>query len=256
MVAVSVVLPTFNRAATLARAIGSVLNQTHSPTELIVVDDASVDETHHILEQFESDGRVRQIRLPQRRGAAAARNVGIENARCQLIGFHDSDDEWLPLKLAKQVEAFAADDEDLGVVYSDMMRIRNDGNSCYFQAPDVQTGNHVIDPATKQYRVQNIGIQSCMIRRRFLDQAGGFNESYPALEDLELFIRLSQICRFTRLPEALVNYYETEGISSDRQQVALARRKLLRQYGKRMDRAFVASELSEIAEIQRKAASV
>src|SRR3989344_1865760 len=98
---VSVVLPTYNRAHTLERAVRSVLNQTHKDFELIVVDDGSTDNTRDIVVSF-ADGRIRYIKHESNKGVAEARNTGIGASRASLIAFQDSDDEWLPHKLALQ----------------------------------------------------------------------------------------------------------------------------------------------------------
>lgn len=90
---VSVILPTYNRAYCIAPAIASVLRQTHSNLELIIVDDCSTDNTAEIVNAMDDD-RVRLIRHERNRGAAAARNTGIAAARAALIAFQDSDDEW------------------------------------------------------------------------------------------------------------------------------------------------------------------
>ena len=95
---VTVVLPTHDRAKLLRRAIDSVLSQDYQDLELIVVDDASTDDTQTVVQQF-ADQRIRYVRLADRQGATAARNAGISAARGEFIGFQDSDDEWLPGKL-------------------------------------------------------------------------------------------------------------------------------------------------------------
>src|ERR1700687_3185090 len=123
---VSVVLPTFNRAATLARAIASVLDQDHRALDLIIVDDASSDESTSLLAGL-GDPRVSTLRLAQNRGQAHARNRGIEKAKAGLVAFQDSDDEWLPGKLSLQLKAMAEAGPDVGVVYGDMIRIWRDG---------------------------------------------------------------------------------------------------------------------------------
>jgi glycosyltransferase involved in cell wall biosynthesis len=99
---VSVVIPTYNRATVLGRAVTSVLNQTFSDLECVVVDDGSTDQTVALVEGFQ-DPRLRLIRLPVNRGVGHARNVGIQAASGELIAFLDSDDEWLPGKLERQV---------------------------------------------------------------------------------------------------------------------------------------------------------
>ena len=98
---VSVVIPTYNRASVLGRAITSVLNQTFHDLECIIVDDGSTDQTTQVVAGFE-DPRLRLLRLPVNRGVGHARNVGIQSARGELIAFLDSDDEWLSQKLERQ----------------------------------------------------------------------------------------------------------------------------------------------------------
>lgn len=99
---VSVIIPTYNREETIARAIQSVLKQTFQDFEIIVVDDGSTDRTRAVVEGF-CDPRIRYLRHEQNRGAAAARNTGIRTARGAYLAFLDSDDEWLPEKLSEQI---------------------------------------------------------------------------------------------------------------------------------------------------------
>lgn len=97
---VSVIIPTYNRAHLLERAIKSVLRQSYSSLELIVVDDGSKDETPMVISKYP----LRYVRLPSNRGVALARNRGILKARGNLIAFLDSDDEFLPPKIEKQIK--------------------------------------------------------------------------------------------------------------------------------------------------------
>lgn len=113
---VSVVIPTYNRAALLGRSIRSVLGQSYKDFELIVIDDGSTDETSHVVADF-ADPRIRYLPLPHNTGAGAARNAGVRVARGKFLAFQDSDDEWLPSKLAKQISAFESGPARLGMVY-------------------------------------------------------------------------------------------------------------------------------------------
>jgi len=112
---VSVVLPTFNRADTVGRAIRSVLDQTFTDLELIVVDDGSTDDTVAVLARF-ADPRLRVLRSTVNRGVSAARNKGIEEARGRFIAFEDSDDSWRPQKLQRQIDCLASAGEGVAVV--------------------------------------------------------------------------------------------------------------------------------------------
>src|ERR1700733_13391361 len=131
---VSVVLPTYNRALTLERAIESVLNQTFTDFELIIVDDGSTDETRRILSKYKGLNNVRLI-SSCRRGCSAARNLGVSLSQGRYIAFQDSDDEWIPDKLAKAVTALENTGPETGVFYSDMLRICTDGSSVDLKSP-------------------------------------------------------------------------------------------------------------------------
>ena len=241
--AVTVVLPTYDREPLLWRSIRSVLDQTYEDFELIIVDDGSTDATAESVARF-GDRRLRCIRLAENRGAAAARNVGIRAATGRFIAFQDSDDEWLPSKLERHMRAFETCGPEVGVVYSDMQRIRRDGSPQYHRSPSVVPGV-LIDPGTRFYQVCKLGIQSTVIRRECLAAVGGFNEAFPALEDLELFIRLSKRYGFHHLEVPLVRYYETDGLSQNMPAKLVARTLLLGLYQKELeqdDMAFVIQE--------------
>jgi glycosyltransferase involved in cell wall biosynthesis len=102
---VSVIIPTYNRASTLARAIESVLKQTYGNLELIVVDDSSNDETSGVVSGI-ADERIKYIKFSKNKGVAAARNAGIKESCGDYIAFLDSDDQWLPDKLKLSLEVF------------------------------------------------------------------------------------------------------------------------------------------------------
>ncbi len=108
------VIPTYNRAGTILRAVNSVLGQTHSDFEVIVVDDGSSDDTAGLLAGI-GDNRVRLLRHDRNRGAAAARNTGVAAAAGEFVAFLDSDDAWLPQKLAVQLVALRAAHPDQAV---------------------------------------------------------------------------------------------------------------------------------------------
>lgn len=229
---VSVVLPTYNRARTLERAIESVLHQTFTDFELIIVDDGSTDETHRVLAKYAGLSNVR-VMTSRRSGCSAARNLGIGVSQGRYIAFQDSDDEWIPGKLAKAVAALENTGPETGVFYSNMLRIGTDGSSADFKSPEVRRGV-LVDESTLDYHVSNIGIQSAVIKRECLNEAGCFDEALPRFIDLEMFIRLSDKFQFVHCKEPLTKYYAGEGISTNRQALVTARRHLLRKYHSRL----------------------
>ena len=124
---VSVVLPTYNRAALLPRAVESVIAQTYGDWELIVVDDGSTDETAAVVSAYGTKLGDRFVYLRQEnRGSSAARNRGIEASRGRFVAFLDSDDEFAPTKLARQLALFERYPQ-LGLVYSDYSIVETDG---------------------------------------------------------------------------------------------------------------------------------
>jgi glycosyltransferase involved in cell wall biosynthesis len=229
---VSVVIPTYNRAELLGRSIRSVLNQSYTDFEIIVVDDASSDDTANVVSEF-VDQRITYVPLNKNIGAGGARNVGIRRSGGKFLAFQDSDDEWLPEKLARQMSIFEQGPSDLGVVYSDKIWILKNGVAKYHPAPKSLSGQ-LINPEIHFYRPYQLGIQATLIKRECFETVGYFNEALPAFEDLELFIRLSRRFAFRHMPEALVNYHETRGLSKDLYANWIARRVLLKLYWKEL----------------------
>ncbi len=248
---VSVILPIYNRGHLIKRAIVSVLNQSLRDLELIVVDDGSTEEIEKIVTSFD-DGRIKYIRHEANRGAGAARNTGIRASRGEYIAFQDSDDEWLPEKLERQIEAFRKAEPDAGIVYTDMLRIGEDGRSNYWTSPTVRMGC-IVNRETLDYQVIGLGILSAMIKRECFDKVGLFDESFPRFIDLEFFIRLSKRYEFYHIGEPLCRYYSTVGISSDINALCIARVLLLKKYFSDIkdDSAFLLSQFSILNENQR-----
>lgn len=228
---VTVIIPTYNRALLLGRAIQSVLNQTYQDFELIVVDDASSDNTEEVVRSF-ADPRIHYLRHEKNRGAAVARNTGIEASQGGYMAFLDSDDEWLADKLEKQMKVFEDVSSMVGVVYTDMWRIGQNGVRRYWHSSRITPEDGIIyyDQLIND-RLTGIGIQSAVIRRECFAKVGMFDEALPRLIDKDLFIRLSKQFYFSHIAEALVNYHETEKrISSDDNLLIEAQRLILEKY--------------------------
>ena len=132
---ISVIVPTYNRGTLLGRAIRSVLEQSYRNIEVIVVDDASNDNSDMIIKGF-SDKRLFYIRHDRNMGGAEARNTGIKAAKGEYIAFQDSDDEWVKDKLEKQIQVFNSANENIGVVHSGFL-IVSDNSSQYMPTGDV-----------------------------------------------------------------------------------------------------------------------
>jgi Glycosyltransferases involved in cell wall biogenesis len=122
--AVSVIIPTYNRAHTISQSIISILNQTYNNFELIIVDDGSTDNTEEVVKNF-NDKRIKYIAHKENRGAASALNTGISFSSGSFVTFNGSDDEWLPEKLEEEMKGFKTSDSKVGVVYSALWEIYN-----------------------------------------------------------------------------------------------------------------------------------
>ena len=190
---VSVVIPAYNRAGTIRAAVESVLRQTFADIEVLVVDDASTDGTRTAAEAV-ADPRVRVLAHDRNRGASAARNTGIREARAAWVAFQDSDDEWLPLKLAKQMARLDAG--GFVAAYCGMVVIgrpddagRGRPKIAYVPRPDITHVEGDILPSLM--RTSIVSTQTLVARRDDLVAIGGFDESFRALIDWELMLRLA-----------------------------------------------------------------
>lgn len=228
MTAVSVILPSYNRDHLLDRAISSVTAQTFSDFELIIVDDASTDETCAIVQAY-ADERIRYLRSEQRRGAAAARNLGINAASGEFIAFLDSDDEWLPEKLQLQVEAFDGLADDVAVVYSARQQSG---------APDPTDREKLSGDILERLLVGNfIGTGQVLVRSECLRTVGGFDELLPSAHDWDLWIRLSESYHFRYVDEVVCVYHlQPDSISYNPAAKVLGYRSLGAKHRERLSR--------------------
>lgn len=205
MPVISVVIPTYNRCEMVSTALSSVLAQNYHDLEVIVVDDGSIDRTQEVLGNF-SDNRVR-VFYQENSGLAAARNAGIRQAQGTYIAFLDDDDLWLPEKIAQQVALFEQQ-PDLGLVI------------CGYQTIDAQ-GVKLSEVRPWLWRPElslQTWLYSCptvpsavMVRRDWLEKAGGFNEQISrqglGSEDWELWLRLASLgCQMAWIKECLCAY--------------------------------------------------
>lgn len=193
---VSVIIPTYNRADVLGRAVRSVLCQTFKDLELIVVDDGSTDSTCEVLGAF--DRKVRTVSQPNR-GVSAARNAGIAKARGELLAFLDSDDEWMPEKLARQTVLYPNDDAYF-ICHTDEIWLRN-GKEVPQKSIHRKQGGWFFERALERCLISP---SSVMISRRLLDQTGSFDEDLCAAEDYDLWLRITGFYAVDFVPEPLV----------------------------------------------------
>ena len=210
---VSVVIPTYNRSALLLRAIGSVMQQTYTDYELIVIDDGSTDDTRERLQPYMENIR---YFYQQNQGASAAQNAGVRVAKGKWVSILASDDVWLPTKLERQIEVLAALGSEFGACVTNCHYIGNSAiNSTVFEEagfrPDLAFGP-LDNPL--QYTLEENGmcVQSLLVLRSLFNEIGGFDESLGLSEDRDLIFRLSYHTRFCFVSASLVGIDRTPDV--------------------------------------------
>lgn len=206
---VSVILPTYNRSQSLPAAIRSVLDQSFEDLELIVVDDASTEDIEGLVTGI-GDARLRYIRQPQNGGAAAARNTGLAEAKGRYIAFQDSDDLWLPGKLARQVELLEAQPPEVGVVTGLKILYGRDAGRTYGAgrvtcAPDPAGKLKLSDDQVKDSLLNcRISLQNALFRRDCMPDMVWFDPLAKASNDYEFVVRLVQHKKIYEVTEPVV----------------------------------------------------
>lgn len=183
---ISCIVPTYKRSDSLLRAVESILNQTYTKFEVLVVDDNEPNDAFslEVQEKLNSitDERVRYLQQERHINGAAARNFGINHAKGEYIALLDDDDEWLPEKLEKQIKALKELDSSYGAVTS-LVHIYNNGEKVRTSPPYTEENLH------KKVLEHSVSIftDTVLFRKSHLDKAGYFNESLQRHQDLQLF---------------------------------------------------------------------
>lgn len=182
---VTAIIPVYNRAHTVARALDSVAAQIVAPCELIVVDDGSTDATSEILSEWISAAArpfsVRMFRT-ENRGVSAARNLAAREARGEWLAFLDSDDEWLPEKLMRQMELAS----DFPLIHAEEIWIRN-GVRVNAMKKHAKSGGRIF---LRCVDLCCISPSAAVVRADLFRELGGFREDFPVCEDYELWLRV------------------------------------------------------------------
>jgi glycosyltransferase involved in cell wall biosynthesis len=209
---VSVVLPTHNRTERLCRALQSVLAQTYSNLEVLIVDDASTVPVADAVDSVAGgDARVRLFRLGKNSGAAVARNEAFTHARGDIIAFIDDDDVWKPAKLERQVQ-FLRDNPHVGIVTSDfdVLDERHPGSIVTYRGPRAMSPEHLMWfclPGSFSFNV---------VRRDAVGDELWLDESFPSVEDWDMWVRCAHRTSIGVVPEGLgQRIFHADGQLSD-----------------------------------------
>lgn len=180
---VSVIIPVFNRQSWIADAVDSVLAQDYRPFELIVVNDGSTDNTARILSSY---GKKIRILSQENSGVSAARNLGIKEARGEWIAFLDSDDYWLAQKLTAQVQYFSKN-PDIRICQTEETWIRK-GRRVNPGRRHKKESGMIFEPSLGLCLISPSAV---MLHRALVDEHKGFDESLPACEDYDLWLKIT-----------------------------------------------------------------
>ncbi|MDE7430495.1 MAG: glycosyltransferase family 2 protein [Lachnospiraceae bacterium] len=225
---VSVVIPVYNRENTIKRAVDSVLNQTYTDIEVIVVDDGSSDNTVNIVRQY-TDNRIRLI-CQKHGGANKARNIGIEQSSGAYIAFQDSDDEWLPEKLEMQIKL--VEEQGYLACYCPYNLYENDA-VCVVPFDYSNLEKYQIDLNRTLARHNVVSTQTLIIKREVLNMLKKeyFDEQMFRWQDYEFVIRIAQNVKIGYINKPLVNVFRSiVSISSNKKALYAAVALLIRKH--------------------------
>lgn len=244
MVTVSVIIPTYNREETVTRSIDSVLEQTFEDFELIVVDDASTDDTTTVIDQYD-DPRIQFISHEENRGGSAARNTGIDRAEGEYIAFLDSDDEWKPSKLERQIKHLRSRSDEWIAAYCGY-HTRTQGltkhvkNALKRVLPTTKSahgseGGEELIPQVLMTQLSAGAGSTLLVNAETVDEINGFDETFERHQDLEFLIRLLHTGKLAYVDEPLVTLHDTGAPSLEN--VQKAKEKYLSTFEKEIERA-------------------
>ncbi len=209
-VLVSVIIPAFNAADTIIRAIDSVRAQHATSLEIIIIDDGSSDTTTGVvMANIGAGENIQLLKMQKNSGVSAARNAGIRIAKGRFLAFLDADDIWLPEKLCKQIEAMEKD-PSITLVSCNSQLIAESGLPVkvgHLNRPPMEG-----DEAWKTLLIYNfLPTPTVLTRTSLVKEIGGFDESLAVGEDLDLWIKLGLHGKIVVLKEILTNYYDRAG---------------------------------------------
>ena len=210
---ISIIMPTYNRGYIIKEAIESVINQTISNWELIIIDDASSDNTEKIVKEF-VDSRIIFSKNDKNRGANYSRNRGCSIARGQFLAFLDSDNVWENRKLEKQVKVLLSSEETVAMTFCQIKKIDEKKNTVI--APDLEFD---INNLQTQLRTKSlIDMNTVLLKSDIFRKVGAFDNDMPRLQDWDLFFRIIVVYQYKAIyiPEILgYTRIQPNSISSD-----------------------------------------
>lgn len=215
---ISIIMPTYNRAYIIERAIKSVLNQTYENWELIIVDDASTDETAQVVRKYITP-KIHYYINNVNKGANVSRNIGVSHAQGDFLAFLDSDNYWPDYKLKIQMDMFEGCQNNRCFIY---------GKAQIIDIEDVRTvpQNYLSSEELKETEIKEnvVDLNTILIKKRLFLEMGGFDEKFPRLQDWELVLRMLYTFKLEGIGcEKYLSYNEIQDNSIKRDDVKLVK---------------------------------
>lgn len=228
---VSIIICTYNRSDLLPKAIESILKQSFDDFEIIIIDDASQDNTKEIVERYiNRDQRIKYFKNVQNLGIAASRNRGVSLAQGEYIAMLDSDDYWLsPDKLKKQV-AVLESDREVGLIGTGIICVDENNNEIKKDIYETEDKNIRAQILAKNQFAQS----SVLFRKKAFLEVGAYGENFFVCEDLDLWLAIGRKYKLVNLSEPLVAYLiHSRGISKSRKkEIIMTTDKIIDKYKK------------------------
>jgi glycosyltransferase involved in cell wall biosynthesis len=202
---ISIIIPTYNRPELLRKAIKSVLNQTYKNYEIIIVDDSSLKDNEKVINNYNKKN-IKYIKNKSRKGGAYSRNIGIKEAKGELIAFLDDDDEWMPEKLEKQQKVFEKSNYGLVVCYSLDKRY---GKVRISKPPQKIDYKYLL----KSFNLSSTS--SYMVKKEIFNKVGYFDTNLPSAQEYDLALRTVKYYSITTVPEVLMIQHASENQISE-----------------------------------------
>lgn len=206
---ISVIIPTYNGSENIKRAIESVLNQDYPNIEVIVVDDASTDNTVEVVESIK-DNRLKLIEHQVNKNGSAARNTGIKASTGEYIALLDDDDEWLPQKLSKQIEYFKTKDKNIWKAVVVSFVTEKQGN----KKETILTKEGDLRKEILSMEVSMSIGSGILIEKKAVEEIDGFDERYLRHQDLEFMLRYLRKYKLGAMSEVLLKRFGHSGTPS------------------------------------------
>lgn len=216
----SITICSYNRAQYIGKAIKSVLDQTFSDFEIIIIDDCSEDNTEEIVRKLiRNDSRIKYYKNEQNLGISKSRNKGIYLSNGEYIAMLDSDDYWIDKdKLQKQIGVLEKN-KNIGIIGSNILCINNEGKEVkkYFY-------KNIDKNIRKKILIRNQFAQSSIIiRKKLLEQTQGYNKNYDGCEDYDLWLRIGRVSNFANIKDITTAYMIHPGGISKQKKFKIAK---------------------------------